>query len=99
MYFTPSVNLPPFKVTKNHYAVVGTSYMSIVEFTDRVKSKSVLLYGASGDKRSPHFFDQAPLMSKKEMKDNPIYWDEVTSSAKRTYHPGEEPTAAAQAAK
>jgi acyl-homoserine lactone acylase PvdQ len=90
MYFTPSIYLPPLKRMNNHYAVVGTSYMSIVEFGDRVRSKSLLPYGTSGDPKSPHFFDQAELMSKRQMKDNPIYWDDVTAGARRAYHPGEE---------
>ena len=94
-YFTPTIYLPPVKLMKNHYAVVGTSYMSIIEFGDRVKSKSLLQYGASGDPKSPHFFDQAELLSKKQMKDNPIYWDEVIAAAKRVYHPGDERPAAA----
>ena len=89
MYFTPSVHLPPFKLMKNHYAVVGTSYMCIVEFGDRIKSKSLLPYGTSGNPKSPHFFDQAELMSKKQLKDNWIYWDDVEKAAKRVYHPGE----------
>ncbi len=91
MYFTPSMNIPPLKLIKNHYAVVGTSYMSIVEFGDKVKSKSLLPYGSSGNPKSPHFFDQAALMSKKQMKDNPIRWDDVQSIAKQIYHPGEAP--------
>jgi len=91
MYFTPSINIPPLKLSKNHYAVVGTSYMSIVDFGDKVKSKSLLPYGSSGNPKSPHFFDQAPLMSKKQMKDNPIYWEDVQSIAKQIYHPGEAP--------
>ncbi len=90
MYFTPSMNLPPLRMVKNHYAVVGSSYMSIVEFGDRVKSKSLLQFGTSGNPKSPHFFDQAELISKKQMKDNPIYWEDVTAGAKRVYHPGEE---------
>ncbi len=94
-YFTPSIYLPPFKKMKKHYAVVGTSYMSIVEFGDRVRSKSLLPYGASGNPQSPHFFDQAALMSKKQMKDNPIYWDDVVAQAKTYYHPGEQPKPAA----
>lgn len=89
MYFTPSMNLPPFKMVKKHFAVVGTSYSSIVEFTDRVKSKSLLQFGTSGNPKSPHYFDQAELISKKEMKDNPIYWDDVKAAAKRVYHPGD----------
>jgi len=97
MYFTPSIMLPP-KIMKKHYAVVGTSYMAIVEFGDKVKSKSLLPYGTSGDPKSPHFFDQAALMSKKEMKVNPIYWDDVKAVAKRVYHPGDKPTVGQQAA-
>ncbi|HEV3138578.1 MAG TPA: penicillin acylase family protein, partial [Pirellulales bacterium] len=61
MYFTPSIYFPPIKMMKNHYAVVGTSYMAVVEFGDRVKSKSLLPYGTSGNPKSPHFFDQAAL--------------------------------------
>jgi hypothetical protein len=30
-------------------------------------------------------------MSKKQLKDNPFYWDDVVAAAKRTYHPGETP--------
>lgn len=93
MYFTPSVYLPPIKLMKKHYAVVGNSYMSIVEFGDKVRSKSLLQYGTSGNPKSPHFFDQAELLSKKEMKENPIYWDDVRAIAKQVYHPGEEPVA------
>ncbi len=90
MYFTPSIYLPPIKLMKKHYAVVGTSYMCIVEFGDRIQSKSLLQYGASGDPQSPHFFDQAKLLSERKMKDNYIYWDDVEENAKRVYHPGPE---------
>ena len=99
MYFTPSIYVPPLKLMKNHYAVVGNSYMSIVEFGDRIQSKSLLQYGTSGDPKSPHFFDQAELLSKKQLKDNPIYWDDVVATAKRKYHPGEAPGPAAAAAR
>ena len=88
MYFTPSIYLPPIKTVKNHYAVVGSSYMAIVEFGDKLKSKSLLQYGTSGDPKSPHFFDQAELLSKKQLKDNLFYWEDVMAGAKRVYHPG-----------
>jgi len=74
---------------KNHYAVVGTSYMSIVEFGDKVTSRSLLPYGSNSNPKSPHFFDQAELMSKKQMKDNLFYWEDVEKGAKRVYHPGD----------
>ncbi|MEX0679359.1 MAG: penicillin acylase family protein [Pirellulales bacterium] len=99
MYFTPSIYLPPFKLMKNHYAVVGTSYLCMVEFGERIKSKSLLQYGTSGNPKSPHFFDQAELLSKKQTKDNYIYWDDVLANAKRVYHPGEEKATALEGAK
>ena len=94
MYFTPTIYAPPLKMMKKHYAVVGASYMAIVEFGDKVVSKSLLPYGASGDPKSPHFFDQAELLSKRQMKDNLFYWDDVVAGAKRVYHPGETPAPA-----
>jgi hypothetical protein len=97
MYFTPSINVPPFKLMKNHYAVVGSSYMCLVEFGERIKSKSLLQYGVSGNPKSPYFFDQAELISKKQLKDNYIYWDDVLAGAKRVYHPGEERATALRA--
>jgi acyl-homoserine-lactone acylase len=92
MYFTPTIYAPPLKVMKNHYAVVGASYMAAVEFGDKVVSKSLLPYGASGDPKSPHFFDQAALLSKKQLKENLFYWDDVVAKAKQVYHPGESTT-------
>ncbi|HVU87595.1 MAG TPA: penicillin acylase family protein [Pirellulales bacterium] len=97
MYFSPTVYVPPLKVMKKHYAVVGSSYMCVVDFSDKVTSKSLLPYGASGDPKSPHFFDQAQLLSQKKLKDNPFHWDDVVAAAKRTYHPGETSTETAGA--
>lgn len=95
MYFTPSLNIPLVKTIKKHYAVVGHSYVSVVEFGDKVHGVSALQFGQSGDPASPHFFDQAELLSQKKFKDQPFYWDEVEAAAVRVYHPGEEQTVAA----
>lgn len=95
MYFTPSINLPPLKVMKKHYAVVGASYQSAVEFTDRIRAGSLIQFGSSGDPKSPHFDDQAKLLSQKKLKDAWFYWDDVERNAKRVYHPGEEAHSAA----
>ncbi|MGD9646583.1 MAG: penicillin acylase family protein [Pirellulales bacterium] len=95
MYFTPSVYLPPLKLMKKHYAVVGTSYIAAIEFGPKVNSRTLVQYGASGDPKSPHFFDQAKLLSERKLRP-PLYnWDEIRSVAKRAYHPGEEPEAVA----
>lgn len=88
MYFSPSVNLPPLRVMKKHYAVVGTSYVAAVEFGERIQSRTLVQYGASGDPKSPHFFDQAELLSKQQLKPPMFYWEDVKASAKRVYHPG-----------
>lgn len=92
MYFTPVV--PLVGRTKLRYGVVGNSYMSVVEFGDKIEGRSVLQYGISGDPKSPHFMDQARLMSQKQMKPQLFYWDDVVAGAKQVYHPGEEVVAA-----
>lgn len=50
------------------YAVVGASYMSIVEFTNPVRSVSVMPFGSSDHPNSPHFFEQAQLYSTHKFK-------------------------------
>jgi len=95
MYFTPSVNLPPLKLMKKHYAVVGTSYLAAIEFGSPVQSKALVQYGASSDPKSPHFFDQAALLSKQQLKPSLFAWDEIRQQAKRTYRPGQETPAIA----
>lgn len=98
MYFTPSINLPPLRMHKKRYAVVGNSYVSVVEFGPRVRGGSLLQYGTSGDAQSPHFFDQAKLLSEAKLKPQYFYWDDVEKNARRVYRPGEEVVApAAQA--
>ncbi len=86
MFFTPSMPLLGYK---KHYAVVGHSYVSVVEFGERVRAGSLLQFGESGDPGSPHFFDQAELMSQRKFKPQWFYWDDVEREAKRKYHPGE----------
>ena len=97
MYFTPSINLPPLRVHKKHYAVVGHSYVATVEFGDRIRAGSLLQYGQSGDPDSPHFFDQAKLLSEKRFKPQWFYLEDVKQHAQREYHPGQESRAAAAA--
>ena len=95
MYFTPSVYLPPLKLMKKRYAVVGSSYMGAIEFGPQVTSRTLVQFGASDDPKSPHFFDQAKLLSERKLRPTLYNWDEIRSVAKRAYHPGEEPDAVA----
>lgn len=64
VYSTPEI---PF-LRPERYAVVGASYMSVVEFSNPVRSVSVMPFGASGHPKSPHFFDQAALYSTHKFK-------------------------------
>lgn len=89
MYFTPSIDIPLVKTIKKRYGVVGNSYVSVVEFGDRVKADSVLQFGQSGDPESPYFFDQAKLVSERRFKPQHFYWEDVLKNAKRSYHPGQ----------
>lgn len=90
MYYTPSVSIPLVRVMKKHYGVVGLSYCAVMEFGPQVKAKSLLQFGQSGDPKSPHYFDQAELLSRRQMKPELFHWDDVLAGAKRSYHPGEE---------
>lgn len=90
MYFSPTIDIPLVKTIKKRYAVVGHSYVSVVEFGDKIKAGSLLQFGTSGDKDSPNFFDQAQLMSQRRFKPQLFHWDEVLQGAKRSYHPGQD---------
>lgn len=90
VYYSPSVYIPLLKEMKKHYAVVGTSYMGVVEFgKDGVDSRSLIQFGSSSDPKSPHYMDQARLMSECKLKRTLFDWKEIQSTAEKSYHPGE----------
>ncbi len=82
-----SVTGPPQK-TKKIYGNRGNSFVAVVEFGPRVKAKSILAGGESGDPASPHFNDQAERYTKAQFKDVLYYREDVEKDAERTYHPG-----------
>ncbi|MEM7381161.1 MAG: acylase [Bacteroidota bacterium] len=75
--------------TKKIYGTRGNSFVAVVEFGDKVKAKTILAGGQSGDPESPHFDDQAQDYADINWKDVAFYKDDVLKRAKRTYHPGE----------
>jgi len=77
------------KDTKRQYGTSGNSFVAVVEFGDKVKAKSMLAGGQSGDPDSPHFDDQAQRYADGEFKDVAYYRADVEKRAKSTYHPGE----------
>jgi acyl-homoserine lactone acylase PvdQ len=85
----PSYVSRTFPGTKQRYGVNGNSFVCAVEFGKKVKAKSLLAGGQSGDPRSPHFFDQGHMYTTGRFKDVLFYKEDVEKEAKRTYHPGE----------
>jgi len=75
--------------TKRIYGNSGNSFVAVVEFGDKVRAKSLLAGGQSGDPDSPHFLDQAQRYVDREFKEVAFYKNDVMLRAERTYHPGE----------
>ncbi len=74
--------------TKKIYGTGGNSFVAVVEFGDKVKARSLLAGGQSGDPDSPHFYDQAERYVNVEFKDVPYYRVDVDARAEETYSPG-----------
>ncbi|MCD6347954.1 MAG: acylase [Bacteroidales bacterium] len=76
--------------TVKMYGTSGNSFIAVVEFGDKVKAKSLLAGGNSGDPDNPHFDDQALMYTKGQFKDVRYYREDVEDNAEQTYHPGGE---------
>ena len=74
--------------TNRIYGSSGNSFVAVVEFGDKVKAKSMLAGGQSGDPSSPHFYDQAQRYADGEFKDVAYYKEDVEARAEETYKPG-----------
>ena len=86
--------LPAFKSayqnnTKKRYGFSGNSFVCAVEFGPKVKAKSLLAGGNSGNPNSKHFNDQAERYQKAQFKEVLFYKEDVEKNSVRNYHPGE----------
>ena len=81
----------PMRGQKRRYGVAGGSYISVVEFGPRVRALSIHTFGASGDPRSKHFMDQAPLYARGQFKPSPLTLSDLRPHISSSYHPGDEP--------
>ncbi|OOG77980.1 penicillin acylase family protein [Flavobacterium sp. A45] len=77
------------KGTHKRYGYNGNSFVCAVEFGPKIKAKSLLAGGNSGDSKSKHFMDQAVMYQKGQFKDVFFYKEDIEKNAERTYHPGE----------
>lgn len=84
----PSYTSRYFNQTKKRYGVNGNSFVAVVEFGEKLKAKSLLAGGQSGDENSPHFFDQGEMYSKGKFKDVFYYKEDVLKHAEESYQPG-----------
>ena len=74
---------------KKRYGYNGNSFICAVEFGKKVKAKSLLAGGQSGNPASKHFSDQAEMYTKGIFKDVLFYKEDVLKHVERQYRPGE----------
>jgi len=85
----PSFVSRTYPGTNKRYGYNGNSFVCAVEFGKKIKAKSLLAGGNSGDPNSKHFNDQALMYTKGRFKDVLFYKEDVLKNAEKTYHPGE----------
>ena len=73
--------------TKKFYGINGNSFVCAVEFGKRIKAKSLLAGGESGDVNSKHFKDQGDMYVHGQFKDILFYKEDVLKHIEREYHP------------
>ncbi|MBX9783627.1 MAG: penicillin acylase family protein [Chitinophagaceae bacterium] len=85
----PAYNSNYYPGAKLRYGTSGNSFICAAEFGKRIKAKSLLAGGVSGDVNSPHFKDQLLMYTKGQFKEVLFYKEEVEKNAERKYKPGE----------
>lgn len=71
------------------YGRYGNSFVAAVEFGDRVRAKTLLAGGQSGNPLSAHFADQSQRYADVAFKSVAFYREDVEARGGTPYHPGE----------
>lgn len=85
----PAYNSNYYPGTKKRYGTSGNSFVCAVEFGPRIKAKSLLAGGVSGNIQSTHFNDQLLMYTKGQFKEVLFYKEDVLKHVERSYRPGE----------
>ncbi len=85
----PSYNSYYLKGNNKRYGQSGNSFICAVEFGKKVKAKSLLAGGESGNTASSHFKDQAEMYAHGQFKEVYFYPEDIEKHVERKYHPGE----------
>jgi acyl-homoserine lactone acylase PvdQ len=85
-----TVYTTPADSQRSRYGVAGGTYVSAVEFGPTVRAVAVHVFGASDNPSSPHYFDQALLFARGQMRPSWLALDEIRAHLETAYHPGEE---------
>lgn len=73
---------------KRLYGEKGNSFVAVVEFGPKLKARTSLAGGNSGNPASPHFMDQAADYANGKFKDVWFYKADIEAHLERRYHPG-----------
>jgi acyl-homoserine-lactone acylase len=85
----PSYGSRYFPEAKKRYGLGGNSFICAVEFGKKIKARSLLVGGESGDPSSPHFNDQAKMYTEGKFKEINFYPEDLQKHTEEMYHPGE----------
>ncbi|MEN9884453.1 MAG: hypothetical protein RLZZ420_1670, partial [Bacteroidota bacterium] len=85
----PSYNSRTYQGSQKRYGYGGNSFICAVEFGKKIKAKSLLAGGQSGNPASKHFKDQAEMYTKGQFKDVLFYKEDILKNMETQYSPGE----------
>jgi acyl-homoserine-lactone acylase len=85
----PSYASSTYPGTKKRYGYHGNSFICAVEFGKKIKAKSLLAGGESGNTASKHFQDQAKMYTQGVFKEVLFYKEDVEKHIEKKYRPGQ----------